>query len=281
MKTLTGPETRDVLAAHGLDRPRGAGFAFRDRARNTFYDWHAHDYHQLVHAIEGPLLFETERGRHFLPSGRAAWIPAGLRHRTLIIGTDGSSLYFAPDVVEDEGRRARIIATTPLMREMLLHARRWPLGASDSDPLAASFFRTLGLMLREWLEMELPLFLPGSADAAIARAMDYAVADPGAATYERAVAAAALSERTFRRRFREETGMVWRDWLTQARMLLAMDLLESGSRVTEAAAAAGYLSMSAFAKAFYELTGETPVGFRQRAAQDIKSRVHDIGDRRR
>jgi methylphosphotriester-DNA--protein-cysteine methyltransferase len=76
--------------------------------------------------------------------------------------------------------------------------------------------------------------------------------------------------------------MTWRDWLTQARMLLAMDLLESGHRVTEAAAAAGYFSMSAFAKAFSQLTGENPVAFRQRTARRANdARPHDIDRRRR
>src|SRR6185312_9763549 len=95
MKPLSKEETRNMLRAHGLDRPAGIGFAFLDPARNIFYDWHEHDYHQLLYAMDGPTQIETARGRHVLPTGRAAWIPAGARHRTLISDSEGTSLYFS------------------------------------------------------------------------------------------------------------------------------------------------------------------------------------------
>ncbi len=259
-----------TLHDHGLDRPRGPGFAFRDRARNTFYDWHAHDYHQLIYALAGATRIETEGARYLLPTGRAAWIPAGVRHRTLISDIEGASIYFAPDAVPDQAKRIRILVATPVMREMILHALRWPLGASDTDPVAASFFHTLALMSQDWLESELPLALPRANHAGLARAMDQAIADPGAATLPAALAAARLSERTFRRLFLRETGISWQAWLGQARILAAMALLTEGQRVTDVAADVGYASLSAFAKAFAQLTGETPTVFRSRAARSPK-----------
>ncbi len=264
MRSLNNAETWDALHAHGLDRPAGVGFAFLDRARNVFYDWHAHDYHQLIYAGDGPTQIETARGRHVLPTGRAAWIPAGTRHRTLICDANGTSLYFSPAAVSDPSDRVRILIATPLMREMILHATRWPLGASEADPLAGSFLQTLALMCGEWLEAELPLFLPGAAHPAILRAMDYAAADLAGATQAGAIQAAAVSERSFRRLFAKEAGMGWQAWLGQARILMAMGLLTEGMRVTDVAADVGYASLSAFAAAFAKLAGETPVSFRQR-----------------
>ena len=266
MRALDGDETRAILQAHGLDRPTGIGFAFLDPARHIVYDWHAHDYHQLIYAGGGPTQIETERGRHILPHGRAAWIPAGTRHRTLIAAAEGASLYFSPEAVADPSSRVRILVASPLMREMILFATRWERGASEADPLAASFLRTLALLCGEWLESELPLFLPGAAHPAIRRAMDYAGADPGAATQAGAIAAAAVSERTFRRLFARETGLGWQAWLTQARILTAMGLLTRGGRITDVAAEVGYASLSAFARAFAQLTGEAPAVFRRRHA---------------
>lgn len=266
MKALSPEETRDALQSYGLDRPAGVGFAFLDRARNTFYDWHRHDYHQLIYAIDGPTQIETARGRHVLPAGRAAWIPAETEHRTLITGAEGASLFFSPDIVADAERRVRILAASPLMREMIVHATRWPLGASEADPLAASFLRTLGLLCGEWLEAELPLHLPGARHPAILRAMDHAAADLASASQAGAIAAAAMSERSFRRLFARETGMGWQAWLTQARILTAMALLADGGRVTDVAADVGYASLSAFAAAFAKLAGEPPASFRQRHA---------------
>jgi AraC-like DNA-binding protein/quercetin dioxygenase-like cupin family protein len=265
MRRLTAEETKDTLRRHGLDRAGAAAFAFRDFARQTFYDWHVHPHHQLLFALEGPTQIETEGARYLLPLGRAAWIPAGVRHRTLITDADGTSLFFAARAVKDGGGRVRILAAGPLMREMVVHAMRWPRGAGEKDPLAASFFRTLALLCGQWLESELPLSLPGTKHPKLARAMDDALARLDRATQARALKAAGMSERSFRRAFLRETGMAWQDWLTQARILSAMTLLAEGARVTDVAAMVGYRSMSAFAKSFAQATGEVPLAYRRRA----------------
>jgi AraC-like DNA-binding protein len=264
MKILTSEETREALRGFGLDRPSGAGFAFLDPSRNVFYDWHAHEYHQLVYAIDGPGQIETRAGRYVLPAGRAAWTPAGLEHRTLVSTSRGVALYFSPDMVPDTSERIRILVAEPLMREMILRAARWTRAESEADPLAASFFRTLALLCGEWLEAELPLFLPGATHPAIVRAMDFAAGDLAAASQTGAAAAAAMSERSFRRAFARETGMSWQAWLGQARILTAMGLLIDGRRVTDVAAEVGYASLSAFAHAFTKLAGEPPALFRRR-----------------
>lgn len=187
-----------------------------------------------------------------------------MRHRTLIGQIKGASLYFAPDAVCAPGERVRILAGGPLMREMILHAARWPLGAAETDPVAASFFKTLALMCGEWLEAALPLLLPGARHPGLVRAMDYAFGALAEATLAGALTAAGMSERSFRRAFLRETGRTWQAWLTEARVLEGGRLLIEGRRVTDAAAAVGYDSLSAFAKAFLAATGETPTQFRSR-----------------
>jgi AraC-like DNA-binding protein len=265
MRCLDEQETRQALRGYHLDEPRGPGFAFRDRARNTFYDWHTHAYHQLIYTVRGTTQIETEQARYFLPTGRAAWIPVATRHRTLITDVDGASLYFAPETVPDPQRRVRVLVASPLMREMILHAIRWPLGASEIDPVASSFFRTLGLLCSEWLESEMPLSVPSTRHPAIKRAMDYVAADPGHATLGGALVAAAMSERTFRRIFAREAGITWQGWLGQARIMEAASQLTRGRRITDVAAEVGYSSLSAFAKAFKQLTGQSPAEFRRHA----------------
>lgn len=264
MRALDDLETRRALQALRLDRPSGIGFAVRDPARDTLFDWHEHDYHQLMYAVAGPSQLETALGRHVVPQGRAAWIPARIRHRSLISGPDGASLFFAPEAVPDRSGRIRIVVASPLMREMVMFAMRWPLGASETDPMAQSFFRALAMLCGEWLASELPLFLPGATHPGIRRAMDGAAADLGNATQRGALAAANMSERNFRRLFRRETGMTWQGWLGHARMLMAMGLLTEGRRVTDVAADMGYASLSAFAKTFAHVAGEPPARFRRR-----------------
>jgi AraC-like DNA-binding protein len=264
MRILDEEDTRQALKTLELDHPRGAGFAFSNRAQDVFYGWHAHPYHQLLYAVAGTTLLETAEARYLLPPTRAAWIPAGTQHRTLVSNIDGVSLYFAPATLASGADRVRILSASTLMREMILHARRWPRGAAEADPLAQSYFTTLGLLCAEWLESELPLRLPTSEDRAIARAMDYAADDPGAASAAGAIAAARLSERTFRRRFAAATGMTWQAWLAQARILAAMARLAEGERVTDVAVDIGFSSLSAFALAFTRVTGETPSAYRAR-----------------
>lgn len=265
MRQLNEQETSRRLRGFRLDRPSGPGFALLDRARNTAYGWHTHEYHQLIYATAGATQIETAAARHVLPAGGAAWIPSGVRHRTLVGDVECVSLYFSPDSVASPGARVRVLVASPVMREMILHASRWPLGTSEVDPVAASFFATLALMCCEWLETELPFSLPSATHAGLTRAMDYAFGDLAAASLNGALAAAAMSERTFRRAFVRETGLTWQNWLTRARILAGLSLLMQGRRVSEVAAEVGYNSLSAFAKAFAKLTGESPRQLRSRA----------------
>ena len=265
MRQLNEQETSRRLRGFRLDRPSGPGFALLDRARNTAYGWHTHEYHQLIYATAGATQIETAAARHVLPAGGAAWIPSGVRHRTLVGDVECVSLYFSPDSVASPGARVRVLVASPVMREMILHASRWPLGTSEVDPVAASFFATLALMCCEWLETELPFSLPSATHAGLTRAMDYAFGDLAAASLNGALAAAAMSERTFRRAFVRQTGLTWQNWLTRARILAGLSQLMQGRRVSEVAAEVGYNSLSAFAKAFAKLTGESPRQLRSRA----------------
>ena len=73
------------------------------------------------------------------------------------------------------------------------------------------------------------------------------------------------SERTLRRRFAETTGMSWRSYLWESRILKAMALLaEPGPSILAVAGTVGFESVSAFTRAFRAFGGETPTGYRKR-----------------
>lgn len=92
--------------------------------------------------------------------------------------------------------------------------------------------------------------------------MDAALASPGQANLSLMLHHAGMSERSFRRHFHAETGMTWQEWIAQARLFHAANLLAEGQRVTDVATGVGYASLSAFAKAFTNLMGMSPVRFR-------------------
>jgi AraC family transcriptional activator FtrA len=76
---------------------------------------------------------------------------------------------------------------------------------------------------------------------------------------------AAMSERTFLRRFRESTGMSPIAWLRRERMFRARELLESADLpLADVAAQCGYESLETFRAAFRRLVGASPAAYRSR-----------------
>ena len=101
------------------------------------------------------------------------WIPAGLsiarRSRTV----RSIAVFFDPAMVAGADDRVRVLAATPLLREMIVFATRWPIDRPASDPVADVYFDALAALVREWLEHEAPLSLPTSADPIVRAVMEY------------------------------------------------------------------------------------------------------------
>jgi AraC family transcriptional regulator, transcriptional activator FtrA len=76
---------------------------------------------------------------------------------------------------------------------------------------------------------------------------------------------AAMSERTFQRRFREAVGLTPKLWLQRERMFRAQELLEtSDSPLSEIAELCGYISLETFRVAFRRALGTSPAAYRRR-----------------
>jgi AraC-like DNA-binding protein len=228
--------------------------------------WHSHDLHQFQYAIGGVVEVETASGHFLLPPQQAAWIPIGLEHQaTMTPNVRSVAVMFDPDLLPDIDTRARIIAVSPLIRQMMIYALRWPIDRPDGDPLSDGFFQTLGHLVFEALDHEAPLSLPAADHPVVAAAMDYTKAHLSSVTAGEVSRAVAVSERTLRRQFETAIGMSWRTYLLHARMLRAMALLVApGESVQRTAAAVGFDSLSAFTRAFTRFCGETPSSYRQR-----------------
>lgn len=242
---------------------RAGTFVFE--ARDLDSGWHIHDLHQIEYAFEGIAVVETAGTHYLLPPRQAVWIPAGLMHRTTLKHVHSMAVFFDPSMVHGADDRVRVLAVTPLLREMIVHAGRWPIGRAHSDDLADAFFDTLARLVVEWLDDEAPLSLPTSTDPVLRAVMKCTDAHLADATIAEVCATAAVSERSLRRRFAAETGMTWRDYLLQSRLLRAMaQLTESDRTVRDVATDVGFDSVSAFTRAFRRLTGETPTQYRAR-----------------
>lgn len=226
--------------------------------------WHYHDMHQLLFSFEGALRVESPRGRHLVPHQLVAWIPAQVAHRVSFRKVSSGSVFLPVGMVPHAGDRVRTLLASPLMREMLRESLRWPIGG-DETPQRTAWFAAMAQMSREWIEDEADLLLPNCHDPRLQRALLFTIDDMGARLAE-VCRRAGLSERTLRRRLKAETGMTWEGYRQRSRLLRAVTLLDDpGASVTEVAAACGFESPSAFAKAFRLALGKTPSQYRQKA----------------
>lgn len=259
---------RRVIELRRGGRALGGSYLYEGDALIT--GWHSHEVHQIEYAVHGVVEVETDTAHYLLPPQQAAWIPAGLEHQA-VMNPDVKTVavMFDPTLIPQADGRARIIAVSPLIREMMLYALRWPIDRAHGDGTSDDFFRTLAALVSEALDHEAPLSLPTSDHPIVAAALAYTKAHLDAVSTDDVARAVAVSERTLRRLFADTIGMPWRTYLLHARMLRAMALLAAPEQsVQETSSAVGFDSLSSFSRAFTQFCGETPSAYRKRVADE-------------
>ena len=247
---------------------RALGGSYLYEGDGLITGWHSHEVHQIEYALHGVVEVETYSAHYLLPPQQAAWIPAGLEHQA-VMNPDVKTVavMFDPALVAAPGDRARILAVSPLIREMMIYALRWQIDRADGDAQSDGFFRTLANLVAEALDHEAPLSLPTTEHPIVAAAMTYTKAHLDSVSADDVSRAVAVSERTLRRLFQDTLWLSWRTFLLHARMLRAMALLAApGQSVQETASAVGFDSLSSFTRAFAQFCGETPSTYRKRVA---------------
>ena len=223
-----------------------------DYAAGAWIAPHLHDAHQIVHASVGVLRVISDMAAWVVPPGRAIWMPAGRVHAIRChTAVQMRTVYLRgsePSLPED----CAVWSVSPLMREIIVRF------ATSPDPKGREHLVAVLLSEIEVIDT-LPLVLPQPRDARLRRLSDALSADPADPRPLKAWAEdVALSERTLIRRFAAETGMTFREWRRQARLLSSLERLAAGESVTTVAFAVGYNSVSAFIEAFRESFGQTP-----------------------
>jgi AraC-like DNA-binding protein/mannose-6-phosphate isomerase-like protein (cupin superfamily) len=251
--------------------------AWPEDADDLVASWHTHDLHQLLYAFEGVAEVETAGSHHLLPPQQAAWIPAGLPHRTTLRKVRTVAVFFEPSMVCGHDDRVRVLSAAAPVRGMIVYAARWRIDRRVSDPTADAFFTALALLTAEWLDTaEAPLRLPTSTVPVVAAVMRHTQQHLATVDEQAVCAAVGISERSLRRAFRAETGTSWREYRTTSRVLRAMTMLVEHDRsILETAIAVGFESLSGFDRAFRRLTGERPVDYRRRIRDAAMREVPD------
>ena len=233
----------DPIVAYAADFDRGETIAP-----------HAHDRAQLVFAKDGIMRVATEQGNWVVPPHRAVWLPPRIVHE-IRFATRGSmrTIYFEPAICQSTPKACAVVNVSPLLRELIIgsvegnHAkRRWP----HAVPLILEEISSAGAM---------PLHLPEATDPRLVEVTKALKADPASqqtlTSWARRVG---VSARTLARLFVAQTGMTFRQWQRQARLLEALVRLAEKQPVTTVAYDLGYESPSAFIYAFRRTLGTTP-----------------------
>lgn len=217
---------------------------------------HVHGRSQLVFAASGTMTVRTTHGLWAVPPHRAVWIPAGVEH-----AVESHDQLKLRSIFVDPARKTLLseccmVSVTPLLRELILYAtdmpRLYPLGGPEDRIM---------MVLLEQLERAplAPLYLPMPGDR---RLLQIALAILNNPADHRSVGTwckgAGISERTLSRLFPLETGISFRQWHQNARMLEALRRLSAGESVSNVAIEVGYESPSAFIFMFRRITGKTP-----------------------
>jgi AraC-like DNA-binding protein len=260
--------TTGLVNLRGHSRWAG-GSLVHDGGEQLVTGWHFHDVHEIEYACGGMVAVNTEAGHYLLPPHQAAWIPAGLPHRTTLnAGARTLAVLFEPGLVPVAGDRVRIIAVSALLREMMLYSARGPISRTESGAEADSFFQALGYVVAEALDDERPLSLPSATDPVVTAATDYTLSHLDHLTVSDVARAVGVSERTLRRLFSTHLGMSWRTYLLRARVLRSLALLAQPDRsVLHVSIAVGFDDVGAFARSFARHCGETPSAYKRRISR--------------
>lgn len=218
---------------------------------------HCHQSAQLLYACAGVMTVTTEKGIWVVPPQRAVWVPALMEHQIFTSGRlSMRSLYIKPDVAPGLPIKCCVVTVPPLLRELILHAvtlpRLYPLTGPEALIMTVILDQIRSLSVA-------PLDLPIPKDPRLERIYRAFTINPAdnrtLGDWGNKVGA---TSRTLTRLFRSETGMNFRQWRQQVRILEALRRLGSEEPVTNVALDMGYNSPSAFINMFKKALGKTP-----------------------
>jgi AraC-like DNA-binding protein len=237
-----------TLGAAGVDAER---FDLRET------DFHQHSKGELVLTLRGVVTCEVAGGLWVVPPQGALWIPAGVVHKAKAAGMIECYVTLVdPDVATRLPMVCCALATTPLLRELVIRSASLPL----LYPEGGMESRLVSLLLDEAALAPMgELHLPMPADTRLRGIVARLMEDPS----DRSTIACwarrfAMSERTLARRLAQQTGMSFGRWRQQLQLMLAVQWLGSGSSVQQVADRLGYESAGSFVTMFKKALGTSP-----------------------
>lgn len=232
---------------------------------------HRHSRAQLIYAGSGVMRIETALGCWVVPPVRGVWVPAKIDHRVVMLGqVQMRTLYIRTEARPDLPDTCCLTEVGPLLRALIFALSEEPV---DYD-LAGRGGLLAQLALRELRFLRLPaLHLPMPTEARLQQVCNRLLENLGAnETLDDLADRCGTTNRTLARLFSAQTGLSFRQWRQQARLVEALGQLCNGVQVARVAEQLGYGSASAFTAMFKRVLGVEPrryFGSTDNAAMDM------------
>ena len=224
-----------------------------DYASGELIAAHQHaDHHQIVHAEDGIFRVSSEAASWVVPPGRAIWMPAGREHEIRCYTKVKMRTLYLDRRINLGREDCSVWSVSALMREIIV---RLVEGASRGMEQ-----HLISLLFSEIETLDaLPLKLPQPTDKRLCVITNTIRRHPAdKRSLQEWAKQMGFSQRNLIRRFQVETGMTFRQWRRQSRLLSSLERLANNEPVTRIAQELGYESPSAFSAAFRETFGVTP-----------------------
>lgn len=218
---------------------------------------HAHDWHQLVYAVEGALTVSADRRTFVVSPDQAVWLPTGVSHAVAsLLGAQFRSLWIADEAGSALPEDPTVLVVSPLLKALIVEAAE-----IDGKRFADGYPDRIAGMILDQLKraQKLASALPWPKDKRLLALCEALYLDPSnERTSEDWAKELGMSSRTLTRRFEAELGSTLRSWKRRLRLFRAIEFLGGGMSVTATAMELGYSSPSAFIFAFRSELGCSP-----------------------
>jgi AraC-like DNA-binding protein len=222
---------------------------------------HSHARGQLFASLRGLISVGLDDRIWIVPAIHAVWMPPHQPHSVRSHGPfQGWGAYVAESACADLPQTACTLRISGLLREAVLRAAAWPMGALD-----AANAHIAAVVLDEIRSAQVePFGLPLPHDARLQRIGAALIANPAdARDLEQWAGTVAMSSRTLSRRFVAETGFTFTAWRQRARLMRSLEMLAADVPVNTIALELGYSTASVFISLFRRTFGKTPAVYRQ------------------
>ncbi len=217
---------------------------------------HSHKQGQLVLPLIGSMVCEVDNQIWMAPPETAVWIPPQRPHTNKALSkATFCFVYIHPDHVPLPNQSCTL-TITPLVREIIVH-----IAKLTPDQFGTPLYHKLSELLLDMLPtlVHEQLNFPLTDDPQLKKVANTLLSNPAdRRTINEWAISLAMSEKTFTRLVKKQTGMTFGQWRRQLHIVLSLQFLSQGHSVQITSELLGYESVTAFITMFKKALGVSP-----------------------